>query len=74
MDFINQIRVYVPDVVFYGVDCDNLLPVVPDKNDRRYLYHDEQKSSEKVSILDKRNVGEIVRSKPIVAVSIAQRD
>ena len=61
-------------MVFYIADCNNLLPVVPDENNRRVLYHDEQKSSEKVSILDKRNVGEIVRSKPIVAVSIAQRD
>ena len=54
LDFIKQIRDYVANVVFYGADRDNLLPVVYNKNDRRKLCHDEQKSFEKVSILDKR--------------------
>ena len=66
LDFIKQIRDYVSVVVFYSADCDNLLPVVPDKNDRRNFYHDEQKSSEKDSILDKRNIEfKIDCSKPI---------
>ena len=58
-------------MVFYGADWDNLLPVVLNQNDRREFYHDEQKSSEKVSILDKikRNV-KIDSSKPIVAESV----
>ena len=57
MGFIKQIRVYVSDVVFYSADCNYLLPVVPDKNNRRKLYYDEQKSFEKVSVLDKRKIG-----------------
>ena len=56
MDFIKQIRYYVSDVVFYSADYDNLLPVVSDEDDRRKFYHDEQESSEKVSVLDKRNI------------------
>ena len=56
LEFIKQIRDYGSDVVFYSADCGNLLPVVFNKNDRRDPYYDEQKSSEKVSVLDKRNI------------------
>ncbi len=56
MDFIRQIRVYVSNVVFYSADLDNLLPVVFDENDGRYLHYDEQEPSEEISILDKRNI------------------
>lgn len=55
LDFIKQIRFYVSVVVFYSADCDNLLPVVFNKNDRRQLYCDKQRSFEKVPVLDKRN-------------------
>ena len=70
MDFIKQIRDYVANVVFYGADYDNLLPVVHYENDRRELYHDEQNSSEEVSILDKRNNTQINCSEPIAAESL----
>jgi hypothetical protein len=32
---------YVSVVVFYSADCNNLLPVVLNTNDRRYFYYDE---------------------------------
>lgn len=56
LDFIKQIRDYVSNVVFYGADWDNLLPVVFNQNDRRELHYDEQKSFEEVPILGKRNI------------------
>jgi hypothetical protein len=47
---------YVTDVVFYCADYINLLPVVHHQNDRRELNYNEQKSFEKVPVLDKRNI------------------
>jgi hypothetical protein len=55
LDFINQIRDYGSNVVFYSADCGNLLPVVLNQNDRRDPIDDEQKSSKEDTLLDKRN-------------------
>ena len=43
-------------MVFYSADCSDLLPVVHNKNNRRELNDDEQEPSEKVPVLDKRNI------------------
>ena len=46
-------------MVFYCADCVNLLPVVRYKNNRREFHDDEQESSEKIPVLDKKNTARI---------------